>query len=75
MRLNVYRRLESGGTFSYLAVPVDAVIPGEASNTDWQTEAMDIEVADDADYLDDYAIDQLSGQIAAKGYAMTSIYH
>ena len=75
MRLNVYRRLESGGSFSYLAVPEDGVIPGEASNTDWQTEAMGIEVADDADRLDDYAIDHLAGQLADKGYAMTSVTH
>lgn len=75
MRLDIYRRAESDGKVSYLAVPETRNIPEEATNTDWLVEAKAVEVEDDADHLEDYAIDQLSEQIAEKGYAVTSSLH
>jgi hypothetical protein len=72
MRLDIYRRPENNGKFSYLAVPEARNIPEEATNTDWQLEARAIEVDDNADGIADYAIDNLNGQIAEKGYAVTS---
>ena len=74
MRLDIYRRAENGGTYSYLAVPEDRRIPEEATNTDWQVEAKAFEVDDDANQIVDYEIDQLSEQIAEKGYAMTHVH-
>jgi hypothetical protein len=73
MRLDIYRRAESGGKFSYLAVPESRNIPEEATNTDWEVEARAVEVEDEADGMADYDIDQLSQQIAEKGYAVTSL--
>ena len=73
MRLDIYRRAESGGKFSYLAVPESRNIPEEATNTDWEVEARAVEVEDEADGIADYDIDQLSQQIAEKGYAVTSL--
>lgn len=75
MRLDIYRRPESDGKFSYLAVPEAKNIPEEATNTDWQIEARAVEVDDDADQLPDFDIQNLNGQIAEKGYAMTSVLH
>jgi hypothetical protein len=73
MRLDIYRRAESEGKFSYLAVPETRNIPEEATNTDWEVEARAVEVEDNAQELPDYAIDNLTGQLAEKGYAMTHV--
>lgn len=75
MRLDIYRRAEHDGKFSYLAVPEAKNIPEEATNTDWEIEARAFEVEDSADEIKDFDIDNLSGQIAEKGYAMTSVLH
>ncbi len=74
MRLDIYRRAEHDGKFSYLAVPEDRVIPNEAINTDWEMEARALEVEDEAERLADYSIEHLSEQIAEKGYAVTSLH-
>lgn len=74
MRLDIYRRAENDGKFSYLAVPETRNIPEEATNTDWQVEARAVEVEDDADHLEDYAIDHVTDQIAEKGYAVTALH-
>lgn len=73
MRLDIYRRAESDGQFSYLAVPEDRNIPNEATNTDWQVEARAVEVEDEANRIADYEIERLSEQIAEKGYAVTAL--
>jgi hypothetical protein len=74
MRVDIYRRPEREGRFSYLAVPESRNIPQEATNTDWQVEAMAVEIEDDADQLPDYDIEHLSEQIAEKGYAVTALH-
>ena len=74
MRLDIYRRAERDGKFSYLAVPEDRNIPNEATNTDWQMEARALEVEDEADQIADYDIEHLSEQIAEKGYAVTALH-
>ena len=74
MRLDIYRRAESDGKVSYLAVPETRNIPEEATNTDWLVEARAVEVEDNADHLEDYAINRVSEQIAEKGYAVTSLH-
>jgi hypothetical protein len=74
MRVDIYRRAENDGSFSYLAVPEEKNIPNEATNTDWQMEARSVEVADDANQLPDYEIEHLNDQIAEKGYAMTALH-
>jgi hypothetical protein len=75
MRLDIYRRAEHDGKFSYLAVPEARNIPEEATNTDWEVEARAIEVDDNADRMPDYDIRNVAGQIAEKGYAVTSTVH
>lgn len=75
MRLDIYRRAEEDGKLSYLAVPEAKNIPEEATNTDWEIEARAYEADDNASQLDEYDIENVSGQIAEKGYAITSIQH
>ena len=74
MRLDIYRRAESDGKFSYLAVPEARNIPNEAINTDWEVEARALEVEDEAESIADYEIERLSEQIAEKGYAVTALH-
>lgn len=74
MRLDIYRRAENDGKYSYLAVPETKNIPQEATNTDWEVEARAFEIEDEANQLPDYAIEHLSEQIAEKGYAMTALH-
>jgi hypothetical protein len=75
MRLDIYRRAEHDGKFSYLAVPETKDIPEEATNTDWEVEAKAIEVADGAEKIDQYDIEHLTSQLAEKGYAVTALVH
>jgi hypothetical protein len=75
MRLDIYRRPDTDGRFSYLAVPEAREIPNEATNTDWLIEARAFEIDDNADQLPDFNIENLNGQIAEKGYAVTSVLH
>jgi hypothetical protein len=74
MRLDIYRRAETDGKYSYLAVPEERHIPNEATNTDWEMEARAVEVEDEADAIPDYDIEHLNEQLAEKGYAMTALH-
>ena len=74
MRLDIYRRAETDGKYSYLAVPEERNIPNEATNTDWEMEARAVEVDDAADQLPEFEIEHLNDQIAEKGYAMTALH-
>ena len=73
MRVDIYRRAEHKGMFSYLAVPEGKRIPEEATNTDWEVEAERVEVDEAADELQRYRISTPLAQISAKGYAITSV--
>jgi len=75
MRLDIYRRPDTDGKLSYLAVPEARNIPEEATNTDWEIEVRAIEVDDDADQLEDYDLENVTTQINEKGYAITSVQH
>jgi hypothetical protein len=73
MRLDIYRRAEHDGKFTYLAVPESRNIPEEATNTDWEVAARAVEVDDEAVKLEDYHLDHVSEQLAEKGYAVTAL--
>jgi hypothetical protein len=73
MKLDIYKRAEAGGHFTYLAVPEGDVLPEEVTNVDWESAERGIELADDADAMPAYAIAQPVEQITAKGYAITSV--
>ena len=75
MRVDIYRRAESGHLYSYLAVPEGRLIPEEATNTDWESEARGLEGGAQAEQLGKYAIARLEQQITEKGYAITGVLH
>jgi purine nucleoside permease len=72
MRLDIFRRPETDGNFSYLAVPESRVIPEEATNTDWEIEMKSLETGFDEDKLPSYSIYHLAEQLREKGYAVTA---
>ncbi len=73
MRVDLYRRPEAGGKYSYLLVLEGKPIPEEANNTDWEIAAEGIDVSDEREALPEYAIEQPFRQIGSKGYAITSV--
>ena len=73
MKLDIYKRAETGGNFSYLAVPEGEVIPNEVTSIDWEDAGRSIDFNENHDALPAYAIAQPAEQIAAKGYAITSV--
>lgn len=73
MRVDIYRRAEHQGMYSYLAVPEDKPIPQEATSTDWEPDTRKVEVDESADTLPQYHITTPLAQIRAKGYAITGL--
>ena len=73
MRLTLYRRPESEGRYSYLAVLEGKPIPAEAINTDWELAVSALDVADDDDALPEFGITNTYAQIRDKAYAITSV--
>jgi hypothetical protein len=73
MRLDIYKRPENGGQYSYLAVPEGNVIPEEATNVDWQAAERSIDFDERKGELSEFLIEDPLEQISTKGYAITSI--
>jgi hypothetical protein len=73
MRVDIYRRPENGGRFTYLAVPEGKVIPDEATNIDWEATERSVDLEDSVDKLPQFSIEDPIEQISAKGYAITSV--
>lgn len=74
MRLDIYRRPEQGGRYSYLAVPEGKNIPEEANAVDWESAQRGVSFNEDTDdRLAEYLIDNPAEQITSKGYAITSV--
>lgn len=73
MRLDIYRRAEQGGRYSYLAVPATRRIPEEANAIDWETMQRGVDFDDAEDALNEYLIENPTEQINTKGYAITSV--
>ncbi|MDB5798295.1 MAG: hypothetical protein JWP36_2197 [Paucimonas sp.] len=73
MRLDIYRRPEQGGRYSYLAVPATRRIPEEANAIDWEKMHDSVDFADSDAALGEFLIDDPDEQIRSKGYAITSV--
>jgi len=73
MRVDLFRRPDSDGKYSYLLVLQGKPIPNEATNTDWEIASLGVDVSDEQDSLPEYAIAQPFRQIGSKGYAITSV--
>lgn len=72
MRMDLYKRSETGGRFSYLVVPEGRPIPEEANSIDWQLHARGVELSDEQQTLKAFSIEHPFSQLDSKGYAITS---
>lgn len=74
MKVDVYKRPEQEGFYSYLAVPQGRPIPEEATNIDWETAEhnIDLDPSHEPAMLGLSADDALH-QIDVKGYAISSL--
>lgn len=73
MKLDIYKRPETEGKYSYLAVPEGRPIPEEATNIDWETAEQNIDLDEDHEAALGLSADDALEQISAKGYAITSV--
>ena len=73
MRLDIYKRPENDGKYSYLAVPEGQMIPEEATSIEWEAEKRSMDFNENDNALEEFAIDNPLEQINAKGYAITSV--
>ncbi len=73
MRVDLYRRPEIGGQYSYLAVPQGRPIPNEATNTDWETAQRDFDLERNDEEATGLACNDAIQQISDKGYAISSV--
>ncbi len=73
MRVDIYKRPEHAGRFTYLAVPEGKMIPDEATNTDWEETARGVPLNEEENALPQFSIDEPLKQISTKGYAITSV--
>ncbi|HJV79820.1 DUF6139 family protein [Noviherbaspirillum sp.] len=73
MKVDVYKRPDRGGRFSYLAVPEGRPIPEEATNTDWETAEHNIDLDENNEPVHGLSADDALQQISAKGYAISSV--
>lgn len=72
MKVDLYKRPDTNGDFSYLAVPAGRAIPNEATNIDWQTVREGEELRPEEYDLLNASLEDLEEQFGKKGYAISS---
>ncbi|SNS15452.1 hypothetical protein SAMN06265795_101273 [Noviherbaspirillum humi] len=73
MKVDVYKRPENAGNYSYLAVPEGRPIPEEATNIDWETAEQNIDLDEDNETVLGLDARDALEQIGAKGYAISRV--
>lgn len=72
MKVDVYKRPEHEGKFSYLAVPEGHPIPDEATAIDWETAEQNIDLDEANESVVGLSANDALQQIDMKGYAISS---
>ncbi len=73
MKVDVYKRRDSGNLYSYLAVPTGLAIPEEATNTDWEIDVRNVDLEPGITPQASLQPDDALAQIDEKGYAITHL--
>lgn len=73
MKVDVYKRPEPDGIYSYLAVPEGRPIPEEATNIDWETEQQSTELDENHQPVAGLSYEDAERQISQKGYAISHL--
>lgn len=73
MKVDVYKRPDSDGLFSYLLVPHEKPLPQEVANTDWLVHETDVNVERDGKPHFTLHAEDAFMQMGEKGYAITHL--
>jgi hypothetical protein len=73
MKVDVYKRPDTRGQISYLAVPEGRPIPHEATNIDWETAEQNIDLDENHEPVHGFSVNDAMQQIGSKGYAISSL--
>jgi hypothetical protein len=73
MKVDIYKRPEQQGQYSYLAVPEGRPIPNEATNIDWETSDLNIDLDENHETVSGLNWEDAQKQIDMKGYAISSV--
>lgn len=73
MKVDLYKRPEPQGMYSYLAVPEGRPIPEEATSIDWETADRNVDLDPNNEPVLGLPADDALEQISAKGYAISSV--
>ncbi|MDY7579057.1 DUF6139 family protein [Herbaspirillum sp. RTI4] len=73
MRVDIYKRAESGNLYSYLAVPEEKPLPQEVTSTDWVPVEKKVDITDAKRPKYTLSPADLIIQIQQKGYAITRL--
>jgi len=73
MKVDVYKRPDGEGLFSYLLIPHAKPLPGEVTNTDWQMHERDVDFERDGSRHFTLQPEDAFVQIGEKGYAITHL--
>ena len=71
MKVDVYKRPEREGMYSYLAVPEGRPIPEEATAIDWETAENSIDLDENNEPVLGLSAEDALSQISSKGYAIS----
>jgi hypothetical protein len=73
MKVDVYKRPEREGMYSYLAVPEGRPIPDEATNIDWETAENSVDLDENHLPVHGLSAEDALEQIDSKGYAISRL--
>ncbi|MBO9535340.1 DUF6139 family protein [Herbaspirillum sp.] len=73
MKVDVYKRPDSDGLFSYLVIPHRHALPEEVTNTDWLVHEQDVDFERDGRRHFTLQPEDAFRQIGEKGYAITHL--
>ncbi|WP_019142276.1 DUF6139 family protein [Noviherbaspirillum massiliense] len=74
MKVDVYKRPENEGRYSYLAVPEGRPIPEEATSIEWETAEQNIDLDPNNEPVLGLSPEDALQQIDAKGYAISRVH-
>ncbi|AKN66131.1 MULTISPECIES: DUF6139 family protein [Herbaspirillum] len=73
MKVDVYKRPDGAGLFSYLVIPHEKMLPDEVTNTDWQIHEQNVDFERDGKRHFTLQAEDAFMQIGEKGYAITHL--
>ncbi|MCP1573081.1 hypothetical protein RB25_11065 [Herbaspirillum rubrisubalbicans] len=73
MKVDVYKRPDGDGLFSYLVLPHEEALPDEVTNTDWQIHEQNVDFERDGKRHFTLEAEDAFMQIGEKGYAITHL--